>query len=470
MLALVALGACATNPATGERQLMLMSEAQEVQLGRQADQDVRRQMGVYKDEALQRYVESIGQRLARASERPNLPWSYTVVDSPAVNAFALPGGFVYVTRGILPFLRDEAELAGVLGHETGHVAARHSAAAYSKQVAVGGGLGILGVLLPETQPLQGLAGASLQLLFLRNSRQDELEADQLGVRYSSRAGWDPQAMPDVLATLGRLDQASGTSRGVPNWALTHPPAADRVERVQEAVAAASSLGAHTTNTAPYEREIDGIVYGDSRENGIVRGREFVHPILRIALSFPPGWEIANGAEQVSAREQENGQVGMVLELSPGGGSLEQTAEAEMTRAGLTATSAQRTDINGLAAYVGVYEGTLNNTRVAVRGAHIRTSQQTYLLAGIAPPGDFSRVDRAFLETIRSFHSITEQEAARVQPNHLDYYMVRPNDTWESIRRDRSPGVKDAATLAIMNGMSPATPPRAGERIRVIVGG
>jgi len=472
MLTLIAgtLIACATNPATGRRQLMLMSEAEEIQLGRESDQEVRKQMGVYQDANLQRYVSEVGQRLARASERPGLPWSFTVVDAPAVNAFALPGGFIYITRGILPFIRDESELAAVLAHETGHVAARHSAASYSKQVAVGGGLGVLGVLVPQTQPLQGLAGISFQLLFLRNTRQAELEADQLGTRYASASGWDPQGMPDLLATLGRLDEASGSSRGVPNWALTHPPAEDRIARVQEAVAAARTPAARTTNRAEFERQIDGIVYGDSRENGIVRGREFVHPILRFGLTFPAGWEIANGAEQVTARERENSPAAMVLELAQQTGSLQQTAREEMARAGLRETSGQNTEINGLQAYVGVYQGALENTQVAVRAAHIRTPQQTYLLAGVTSPGDFSRADRLFVDAIRSFHSISAQEAERIQPNRVDFYVVKPNDTWESLARTVSSGVKDAQALAIMNGVTVSTPPRPGDRIRIVVAG
>jgi predicted Zn-dependent protease len=469
-LMLGTLAACATNPATGQRQLMLMSEAEEIQLGREADQQVRREMGVYQDADLQRYVSEVGQRLARGSERPNLPWAYTVVDAQAVNAFALPGGFIYITRGILPFLRDESELAAVLAHETGHVTARHSAAAYSRQVALGGGLGILGVFVPQTRPLQGLAGVGLQLLFLRNSREAELEADQLGTRYASSDGWDPQGMPDLLGTLGRLDQASGTSRGVPNWALTHPPAEDRIARVQEAVAAARALGGTAVNQAAFERQIDGIVYGDSREQGIVRGRDFVHPILRFALSFPQGWEIANSAEQVSAREREDSSVGIVLELAESSGSLQQTAIDEMTRAGLRPASGENTQINGLPAFLGVYQGTINNTQVVVRGAHIRTQQQTYLIAGVATPDEFQRVDPAFLGTIRSFHTISAQEAERIQPNRLDFYTVRPGDTWESLVRSVSPGVRDASTLAIMNGSSSSTPPRAGDRIRIVVAG
>ena len=153
--AAIAATACATNPATGKKEISLMSEAQEISLGQQMDAEVRREMGVYNDPELQRYVEGVGMKLARASQRPELPWHFTVVDEPAVNAFALPGGYIYVTRGILPFLHDEAQLAGVLGHEIGHVTARHSAQQYTKATSAGVGLALLGIFVPETQPLAG---------------------------------------------------------------------------------------------------------------------------------------------------------------------------------------------------------------------------------------------------------------------------------------------------------------------------
>ena len=469
---MTALGvaACATNPATGQRQLILMSEQQEIQLGRESDQEVRQQMGVYKDPELQRYVTDVGQRLARASHRPNLPWTFTIVDSSAVNAFALPGGFIYVTRGILPFLRDEAELAAVMAHEVGHVDARHTAQAYSKQVALGGALGVLGVLAPQTQPLQGLASAGLQLMFLKFTRENELEADRLGTGYASSSGWDPQAMPDLLGTLGRLDEASGTSRGVPNWAMTHPPAADRVQRVQEAVAAARTSGGRQTNREALERHLDGMVYGDSREQGIVRGTDFFHPDLRFALRFPANWEIMNSAEQVVARPGENGNAAMILEIAQASGSVDQIARADMARAGLREIDGQRATINGLSAYVGVYDGVIDNTQVRVRAAHIRNNDQTYLVAGVAPPGQFNAVDRAFVQTIESFRPLSVQEAARIQPSRVDFYTVRPSDTWDSLARRAADTNVKASTLAIMNGSSPATPPRPGERIRIVVGG
>ncbi len=183
--------ACATNPVTGKKQMSLLSEADELAIGQQQDVEIRREMGVYDDPALQRYVSDIGQELARASHRPNLRWTFTVIDSPAINAFALPGGYVYVTRGILAYLDDESELAGVLGHEIGHVTARHAAQAYTRQMQANLGLTVLSIFVPGTAPFADLGATGLGVLFLRNGREAEIEADRLGVEYGSGAGYDP---------------------------------------------------------------------------------------------------------------------------------------------------------------------------------------------------------------------------------------------------------------------------------------
>jgi predicted Zn-dependent protease len=276
-------------------------------------------------------------------------------------------------------------------------------------------------------------------------------------------------MPGMLNTLQRLDEANGSRRGVPNWALTHPPAADRVTRVQEVIDAAKGSGARTTNEAALEQQLDGLVYGDSREKGIVRGSDFLHPVLGFALRFPNGWDIVNTNEQVTAVEKEQGNVGIVLQLAEGAGSVEQTARARMTAAGFREVDGGRETINGLPAYVGTYEGTSDGTRVVARAAHIQADNRTYLLAGLATSSEFRRVDNAFDATIQSFRPLRGEEAARVQPNRVDFYVVRGGDSWESIAR-RSDGAVKASTLAIMNGSSPTTQPRAGERIRVVVGG
>ncbi|MBA3887465.1 MAG: M48 family metalloprotease, partial [Acidobacteria bacterium] len=235
LCAAITLMACATNPATGERQFSLMSEAQEVQIGKEVDVEIRREMGVYDNAELQQYVSRIGQRLARASERPELPWQFAVVDEPAVNAFAVPGGYIYLTRGILAFLHDEDQLAGVLGHEIGHVTARHSAQQYTKQTTAGVGLALLGIFVPEARPFQGITETAAGLLLLRYGRDHERQADRLGVQYTAQTGYDPAGVAGMLTTLARLDEAAGERRGVPNWLSTHPAPADRVVEVQQFV-------------------------------------------------------------------------------------------------------------------------------------------------------------------------------------------------------------------------------------------
>ena len=255
VVALVA--ACATNPATGKRQVALMSEAQEISIGQEQDAEVKKEMGIYNDPALQEYVSNIGMTLAKASERPNLPWHFTVVDVPAINAFALPGGYIYITRGILPFLDNEAELAGVLGHEIGHVTARHAVQQYTRSVGGTIGLVALGIFVPQARPLGDVSSQALGLLFLKYGRGDELQADELGTRYTSRTGWDPAGVPGMLSTLGRLEDAQGEKKGVPNWLSTHPEPLARVEQIEPVV---RKIKAEAPN-AEYRRDRDALQIG-----------------------------------------------------------------------------------------------------------------------------------------------------------------------------------------------------------------
>ena len=416
---------------------------------------------------------SVGLRLARASTRPALPWSFAIVDESAVNAFALPGGFVYLARGILPFLRDEAEMAAVLGHEVGHVDARHSAEAYSKSQLAGGTLALGGILWPKGKAVVGAAGIGLGFAFLKFGRDAELESDRLGVGYAAAAGWQPAAMQGLLGTLARLDEAQGSRRGVPNWALTHPAAADRVLKVQEAVAAAGQ-GSTTTNREEFERAIDGVVFGDSREKGMVRGNEFLHPILRFAVRLPDGWEITNSSDQVSAEPREGRGAAIVLQIIEGASdNMDRTAEASMTEAGFRQTSGAATTINGLQAYTGTYEGTANSRRVIARAAFIKHGgrpAQFYRLVGLALADEYASVEAAITRSLTSFRSLSQQEADRIQPSRVRFHVVRAGETWESMAKDVALGAVKASTLAIMNGRDLSSSPRAGERIRAVVGG
>jgi predicted Zn-dependent protease len=472
LLAATVATACATNPATGNREFSLMSEAQEIDLGRQMDVEVRREMGLYNDPELQRYVETVGMRLAKQSDRPNLPWHFAVVDSPAVNAFALPGGYIYLTRGIMPFLDNESQLAGVLGHEIGHVTARHAAQQYTKATSAGVGLALLGIFVPEARPYGGLAENALGLLFLKHGRDAERQADTLGVEYATRTGWDPAGVAGMLNTLARLDEAGGSRKGVPNWLSTHPAPADRVREVQATVAQAATKvpGKPVVDEAQYLTRIDGMIFGDSPSEGIIRGSQFLHPDLRLALSFPQRWDIQNTKTHVLAKAPERDNY-LLLQLVPNArGSVEDIARASMANAGFRQLNGDRARINGTDAYVGVWQGSMEGLgAVVTRTAHIAYNDNVYMLAGIAPTNQFEAADREFAAAIRSFRPLSASEASGIRPNRVDLYTVRANDTWQGLA-ERNGGVVKPSTLAIMNDYDPSQPPRAGDRIKVVVEG
>lgn len=471
-VALLAIAAaCATNPVTGQREVSLMSEAQEVSIGQQVDVDIRNEMGVYDDPELQRYVSDLGVRLAKVSHRPQLPWHFTVVDNAAINAFAAPGGYIYITRGILAYMQDEAELVGVLGHEIGHVTARHAAQQYTR--ATGGTLGLiaLGIFVPAARPFGDLASTGLGLLFLKYGRDDELQSDRLGVEYGAAAGWDPLGVPRFLRTLSRVSEMS--ERGVPNWLSTHPEPASRVE-VARPLAEAQAAGRELArNREAYERRIDGVVFGDNPKDGIVRGNAFLHPVLRFAIEFPEGWEVQNTPQQVMARAPGQ-QRYMLLQIvqKPNGRDIEQIAVNHMTTGGFQRVSGERTRINGLDAYLGVYRGAIEGLgQVGMRTGHIVMPDRTvYVVAGFAPQAQYDAVNPVATASIQSFRQLTRQQAEEIRPNRLDFYTVRAGDTWQSIAQGASRGLVTAPTLAIMNGAELDAQPRTGTRIRIVVVG
>jgi predicted Zn-dependent protease len=271
-LVALALAACATNPATGHKQLSFFGEESELEMGRDSNGEIVGQVGLYPDDDLARYVSEVGARLAATSERPYLPWTFQVLDDPTVNAFALPGGYVYVTRGILAQLDSEGELAAVLGHEIGHVTARHGVHAASQQLLATAAVGTAAVVLDpdHADDWMALGSLTMGLVFLKHSRDDERQADDLGLRYLLRAGYDPRQMPPVFEMLDRVAQLEGGR--LPTWLSTHPDPGARTERVVEAVDAVQAQGAAAE--ARLERDeflthLDGIAYGPAQ--GVAAG-------------------------------------------------------------------------------------------------------------------------------------------------------------------------------------------------------
>lgn len=312
LTAAIALGGCATNPATGKRQISFVSQSKELEMGREADPAVLAEYGLYGDSTVQRYVDSLGQKLAAVSHLPNLAWHFRVLDSPVVNAFAIPGGYVYITRGILAYLNSEAQLAGVLGHEIAHVTARHSAQQMTKAQIAGLGL-IVGTLFVDAfRPYSGLAQEGLGLLFLKYSRDNETQADEFGVGYAVKAGYDPREIPATYAMLKRVSERQGDR--LPGFLSTHPDPGDREIRTSQlAQAALQGDGRNAVIGAPqYRKRIEGLVFGDDPRGGFFVGNRFYQPDLAIQMIFPDGWKTLNQPSAVTASSQT---LGATMELS-----------------------------------------------------------------------------------------------------------------------------------------------------------
>ncbi len=292
---------CAVNPATGRPELLLVSPAEARALGRELDTQLVREGAVYGDHALTAYVAAIGRHVARVSERPDLTWTFRILDEPVINAFAAPGGYVYVARDLLALLQSEAELAAVLAHEVGHVAARHSAHQISRAAVAARGVGLLRVIDPHMRHVAGLAAGTARLALLRHSREQELQADTLGARYLRGAGYPPGAMADILALLATL--STGDSRPPP-WLASHPDPRVRL-------AALARAGLQPTDPAPrpaFVARLDGLAVGPDPRRGYVQGARFVHPRAGFAVTFPRGWPV------------ERDQTG-ALALAPDGAAL-----------------------------------------------------------------------------------------------------------------------------------------------------
>jgi len=454
---------CATNPATGGRMISLISESQEIAMGREADASIVAQMGVVEDTALQRYVSDLGLRLARASERPNLPWTFRVVDDPIINAFALPGGFIYVSRGILAHFNSEAELVSVLGHEIGHVTARHSVQQISKAQLTQLGLGVAQIAAPKLGGVLNVAAAGMELLFLKFSRDDETQADALGLRYMRRGGYDPREMAKVYVMLERVSGASGGGR-IPDWQSTHPNPADRQERIGSAVAAipADSLGT-IVRRPEYLRRVNGIVFGADPREGYFHDGQFFHPGLKFRMTFPTGWQTVNTRQAVAAQSQA-GDAQVVLSASPGA-TPDSVANAFF---GSVRGQPQRRQINGLPAIGGPFTAqTQEGQQLAGSAAFIAYSGLIYEAVGVATTAGWRTHQTAVSTWLQSFRPLTDPAILAVQPHRLDVVRIDGEMTLTQFAA-RYPSTVPLAQLAVVNNIdSTAILPRGSDVKRVV---
>jgi predicted Zn-dependent protease len=463
-LAGLAVGGCATNPATGQSQIMLISEAQEIEMGREYDPQVVASIGLYPDSAWQRYVRRVGAQLAATGERPNLPWTFRVVDDPAVNAFAVPGGFIYVTRGLLAHLDSEAQLASVISHEIGHVTARHTVSRMSSQQLAGLGLAIGSMVSSDVGRYAGLANSALGILFLKYSRDDESQADNLGLRYLRRTSWDVREMTDVFRMLERVSAAQGSGQ-LPEWLATHPSPENRLENIAGQIAAQPTAGT-VVNRATYLRRLDGQTFGENPREGYFTGSRFYHPDMRFWLAFPEGWATHNGKQAVVAVSPGKD---AVVELSLAQGtSAEAAARAFLAQQGITGGATSRGSLGGLQAASASFGaategGTLRGTVVFVEHGGA-----VFGLIGYAAEARWSTHQAVVERALRSFQPLTDVAALNVQPHRLDVITLQRRTTIEVLARQR-PSPVSVETLALINQVEIQTPLEAGRPIKWVVG-
>ncbi len=467
------LSGCATNPVTGSSDFVLMSEDQEIAIGRQNHQAILKEMGEYDNPQLKAYVQKIGAQLAKQSHRPELVYRFTVLDSQQINAFALPGGYIYITRGLLAYLNSEAELAAVLGHEIGHVTARHSVRQHSAATATG----ILGAVVAGATGVRGagdLANIAGTALVRGYGREHELEADRLGAEYLARSGYEPNAMLKVIGVLKNqevfernLAKQEGREPNVYHGVFsTHP---DNDRRLQEVVTAADGLKptGHREQRNHFLDSIDGLVFGDGAREGIRRGNRFYHLDLDLALSFPPGWKLENHADRVEALAPEHdGLIRFTMtdinkRISPQQ-FIEQRLKVNELQNG------ERISLNNMEGYTGISDARIGQTPALARIVVLYRDDQALIFTGVTEKNDTPfRYDSLYLNTAKSLHRLTAEEKQLAQPQHIRIITADNSTRFATLAQQSKISNQAEAQLRLLNDLYPAGEPTAGQRIKIV---
>jgi len=462
------VGSCARNPVTGKSELSLVSESQEIEMGKQGAQEVAQTIGLYDNANAQAYVAEIGKPIAAASERPNLPWEFHVVDDASVNAFALPGGFIYVTRGLMSTINDEAEFATVIGHEIGHVTNRHSVQMISKSQLAQLGLGIGSILSSDIAKFGQLAGAGLQVLFLKYSRDAENQADQAGFRYALNQGYDVREMPKVFQTLDRISQTGGGGK-LPEWLATHPNPGNRIKHIETMLDTVhTDLNKGKVNRDGYLQRVKGMTYGEDPQQGYFEGTQFYHPKMRFQLHFPDGWQVQNTAASVASMSPNQD---AIIQLSLAGQtSPQQAAQQFLSQQGVQAGQTSNSSINGLPAASSYFQAQTEQGVIEGIVSFVSYGGQTFGLMGYTPTGKLSTYDRVFQSAIRSFSELRDNSKINVQAARVEVVKVPRQMTLEQFNA-QYPSSLPIEQVAIINELEgPQSVIPAGQMVKRVVGG
>ncbi len=464
--AVVALAGCVVsrNPITGNKRAYGYSWQQEVELGRNADAQIQSQYGLYQGPDLAQYVDSLGQALVEVSHlrRPGAEseWQATkfyfrVLDSPVVNAFALPGGFVYVTRGLLAHLGNEAQLAVVLGHEIGHVAGRHASKRAAGQLfgqalllggAIGGQLLLGGNAASE---ILNYGSAATQLLFLRYGRDDEREADRVGVEYAAMGGYDAAHGADFFRTLKRLGQQS--ENDIPSFLSTHPDPGEREATIGEQAAIwAARLPSDKVKRANYFSRIDGMVFGHNPRQGFVRDGRFYHPDMAFEFPVPAGFQVNNKPQQVVLFSGDQ-KAALIMEIDSEHATAREAASALSTTEGLRVVESGIGNANGLSARYVVADMQISKGKpIRLRAHFVDYNDSVYSFLGFALKDDFGAYDGYFQTSMRGFRRLIDASILAIEPNRIDIQVARDPSTFQSALPTPLPPGVSSTMLAILN--------------------
>jgi predicted Zn-dependent protease len=463
------LTGCALNPATGEQQLILISEQDEARMGRSTDRSVSRVYGLYDDQALQNYVAGIGAALARNSHRPDLSWRFRVIDSPVINAFAAPGGYVYVTRGLLAAVNSEAELAGVLGHEIGHVTARHSAQQYSEKMLAGIGLGLGESLLGSygdllTPVLETGAG----LLFLNFSREDERQADALGVDYTTRTGYDAARSADLFVTLASQPGRAAGSARLPEFLSTHPSPADREATVRGLAArtlAQRPAARPTVNREALLQMIDGLVYGEDPRQGFFEEGWFYLPEAGVKWPVPQGWSDQRQGNDLQLR-QPDGKAFVLVALRPDS-TIEQAVEEFLRASKARVQSDTTTSVNGMTLRQLVSLVASARGRTVVLSSIYRRGRQVFAFHAVTGEQDYAELYTVMRRPAAGFARMTDRARLERQPLRVHVERAGRSAPLERLLAAAQVDRERRAEIAWLNAMALSDTVPAGEAYKLL---
>lgn len=468
----ILLAACSVNPATGDRQFTaLMPAGQEERIGASEHDKVTGQFGgPFQDKSLEAYVNRIGARVAMNTERSDVQYKFFVLDTPVVNAFAMPGGYIYVSRGLLALANNEAELAAVLAHEIGHITARHSAERYSQGVLAGLGMAVLSAAVDDPG-IARAAGIGSELALKSYSRGQEYQADELGVRYLSRAGYDPFAAASFLNALDRWSkyeaQVEGKNAGGTGYFATHPQTDDRVMRASNI--AKMYPPSNVDGGAEYLRRITGLTYGESARTGFLRGQRFIHPDLGLTFTFPNGFTVQNQADKVIGVSKATG-AAVIFDGVRNSAGRDAVTYLKSWAGNKPLENLEEIDVNGAKGATGEAVGSVNGQNAAIRLVAVSWRDGRIYRFQMAMPNKTPALEKQLINMIHSFRSLSAEDRNETRALRLEIVTAKEQDTVETLATYMNlSDIKDrpAARFRVLNGMTPNEKIEAGRAYKVV---